>query len=224
MGSAPFKSSRGRVKVALPAHERELLARLMDDVGDLLADSADTAADTAAEASSTSVGDPDWAALEAALSAPPPQDPAVARLLPDGHREDPDLAQGFRRLTEHGLRERKRGGLVLAASALRRPEPVVLDRPEAAALLKGLTDVRLVVAERLGLRTDEDAERLHEALQAAVRRGGFGRPAESVEPVETVEPVEPGGRPEPTEPDWIGAAAIYDALTWWQESLVSALR
>jgi hypothetical protein len=198
MGSGPFKAGRGRVKVALAAVERELLARLLDDVAGLLAESADTAA----QASATSPGDSDWAVLEAALSAPPPQDPAVARLLPDGNRDDPELAQGFRRLTEHGLRERKRGGLSLAAAALRRPEPVVLDRSEAGALLKGLTDVRLVVAERLGLRTDEDTERLHDALRDAAHSSDRGEPAEE---------------------DWIGAAAIYDALTWWQESLVSAL-
>ena len=199
MGSAPFKSSRGRVKVALEAQERELLARLMDDVVGLLTENEQTSA----EAASISPGESDWAVLEAALSAPPPKDPAVARLLPDGNRQDPELAQGFRRLTEHGLRERKRGGLSLAATALRRPEPVVLDQAEAGALLKGMTDVRLVVAERLGLRTDEDAERLHDALRDAAHRAARG---------------------EQVDEDWIGAAAIYDALTWWQESLVSALR
>jgi len=199
MGSAPFKSSRGRVKVALEAQERELLARLMDDVVGLLTENEQTSA----EAASISPGESDWAVLEAALSVPPPKDPAVARLLPDGNRQDPELAQGFRRLTEHGLRERKRGGLSLAATALRRPEPVVLDQAEAGALLKGMTDVRLVVAERLGLRTDEDAERLHDALRDAAHRAARG---------------------EQVDEDWIGAAAIYDALTWWQESLVSALR
>ncbi len=199
MGSGPFKASRGRVKVALEDDERELVARLMDDVAGMLAENEDSAA----QASATSSGDSDWAMLEAALSVPPPQDPAVARLLPDGNRDDPELAQGFRRLTEHGLRERKRGGLSLAAAALRRPDPVVLDRSEAGALLKGLTDVRLVVAERLGLRTDEDAERLHDALREAALRTAGG---------------------EPVDEPWIGLAAIYDALTWWQESLVSALR
>jgi len=199
MAFAPFKSSRGRVKVALEAQDRELLARLMDDVAEMLTESEQASA----EASSISAGESDWAVLEAALSAPPPKDPAVARLLPDGNRQDQELAQGFRRLTEHGLRERKRGGLSLAATALRRPDPVVLDQAEAGALLKGMTDVRLVVAEQLGLRTDEDAERLQDALRDAAHRAARG---------------------ERIDEDWIGIAAIYDALTWWQESLVSALR
>jgi hypothetical protein len=132
----------------------------------------------------------------------------VARLLPEGNREDADLAEGFRRLTEHGLRERKRTGLETAAAALRRTEPVVLDKPEAAALLKGLTDVRLVIAERIGLHTDEDAEMLHAALQLATRQALEG---------------DDGGRDEEQQ-EWLGAAALYDALTWWQESLVGALR
>jgi hypothetical protein len=201
VGHQPFKRSHGRVKVALQQQERELLARLLDDVSRLLDASAEQAPTTAA-------GDSDWAVLEAALSAPPPQDPAVARLLPEGNREDADLAEGFRRLTEHGLRERKRTGLETAAAALRRTEPVVLDKPEAAALLKGLTDVRLVIAERIGLHTDEDAEMLHAALQLATRQALEG---------------DDGGRDEEQQ-EWLGAAALYDALTWWQESLVGALR
>ena len=135
------------------------------------------------------------AALEAQLSPPPPSDPAVARLLPEGNRDDPELAAGYRRLSEHGLRDRKRAGLGLAATALARREPVVLDADEALALLKALTDVRLVLAERLGVRTDADAEALHAALDQA---------ADLADPR-------------------TAAAALYDALTWWQESLVSAL-
>jgi hypothetical protein len=198
MGHQPFKRSRGRVKVALESQERELLARLLDDVSGLLDESA-------AQAPTTSAADSEWAVLEAAFSAPAPQDPAVARLLPDGHRDDPELAESYRRLTEHGLRQRKRIGLQTAAAALRRTEPVVLDDPEAAALLKGLTDIRLVIAERIGLRTDEDAEGLHVALRDAGRR--------ALE----------GGEMDEEQREWLGAAALYDALTWWQESLVGAL-
>ena len=36
-----------------------------------------------------------------------PPDPALERLLPTANREDPATAAEFRRLTEHGLRERK---------------------------------------------------------------------------------------------------------------------
>jgi Domain of unknown function (DUF2017) len=197
----PFRRTRAGVRVQLDEYERALLARLLEDVDGLLA--ADAAEREAMPGDGGPAGSLDGgpagsvddvlAALEAALSSPPPSDPAVARLLPEGHREDPELAAGFRRLTEHGLRERKRAALDLASSALGRPEPVLLDDGEAVALLKGLTDVRLVLAERLGLKTDEDAELLHAVVSAG--------------------PADPRA----------AAAALYDALTWWQESLVSAL-
>lgn len=191
----PFRRTRTGIRVQLVTEERALLARLLDDVEGLLAQDAaqrDAGASASAGVSEAEV----LAQLEAALTPPPPADPAVARLLPDGHRDDPELAAGYRRLTESGLRERKRAGLDRAATALVRNDPVVLDAEEAMALLKGLTDVRLVLAERLGLHTDEDAEALHHALAASY---GSDSPR-------------------------LAAAALYDALTWWQESLVSTLR
>ena len=226
--AAPFRRTRAGIRVQLDRGERSLLAHLLDDVDGLLAqDAAERGGVPGAEGDGDADGDGSGpgagsragagsgegaaraggtaesgsdadvlAALEASLTVPPPDDPAVARLLPPGHRDDDELAEGFRRMTEDGLRERKRAGLELASAALGRPDPVVLDRSEAAALLKGMTDVRLVLAERLGLRTDEDAERLHTVLLTA---SDFDDPR-------------------------VAAAALYDALTWWQESLVTTLR
>jgi hypothetical protein len=183
-------------------HERAVLAQLLRDVGRLLEDSAGPAAGVPTTEADPAGMNPDltepgvdWAALESSLAAPPPDDPAVARLLPDAHRDDPAAAESFRRLTEQGLRERKRTGLERAATALVRDQPVKLTPDEAQALLKGLTDVRLVLAERLGLRSDEDAELLHHALRSGA----------------------------PLDDEWVHAAAVYDALTWWQETLVAAL-
>jgi Domain of unknown function (DUF2017) len=137
-----------------------------------------------------------WASLEADVAVEPPADPAVARLLPDASRDDPELAQSFRRLTEQDLRERKRDSLGLAAAALRRRAPVVLDDSEAQALLKGLTDVRLVLAERLGIATDEDAEFLHAALAAGAGQG---------------------------QQEWAKAGELYEVVTYLQEELVHTL-
>ncbi|MDQ1286671.1 MAG: hypothetical protein QG622_236 [Actinomycetota bacterium] len=194
----PFRRIRAGIRVQLEAPERALLARLLDDVGGLLDEEA-TRRDGLPSGGGAPGGDPSddvLAALEASLTMPPPEDPAIARLLPDGNRDDPELAAGYRRLTEHGLRERKRAGLGMAAEALSRDAPVVLTSDEVPALLKGLTDVRLVLAERLGLRTDEDVEELHRALTRAN---------------------------DPEDPR-TAVAAIYDALTWWQESLIAVLR
>lgn len=135
-----------------------------------------------------------------------PDDPAVARLLPDANREDPALAEEFRRLTEHGLRRRKQEALALAAAALRRAEePVVLTVEEAQALAKGMTDIRLVLAERLGIRTDEDAQALGE-VAAAVARYRASEAGESDE-----------------AEAWASAVVLYEELTGLQEDLVKAL-
>ena len=61
-------------------------------------------------------------------------------------------------------------------------------------MLKALTDVRLVLGERMGLRTDEDVE----VLDAAA---------------EHLDPDDPLGY----------ALAVYDFLTWLQETLASAM-
>ena len=129
-----------------------------------------------------------------------PRDPALERLLPTAHRDDPAMAEEFRRLTEHGLRERKTANLATAIAALvardkgRDGDKVRLDQEQAQAMVVALTDVRLLLGERLGLRTDEDAEALHERLEAA------------------------------SEDDHeLYLAAYYDFMTWLQESLTQAL-
>jgi Domain of unknown function (DUF2017) len=125
-----------------------------------------------------------------------PRDPALERLLPTAHREDPAMAAEFRRLTEHGLRERKTANLATAIAALRGADEdkVSLDQEQAQAMVVALTDVRLLLGERLGLRTDEDADALQDRLEAASE----------------------------DDPE-LYLAAYYDFMTWLQESLTQAL-
>ncbi len=123
------------------------------------------------------------------------RDPALERLLPAGHREDSQAAAEFRRLTEDGLRRTKAGRLEAAIRALRAgPDTVELDQAGALAMVVALTDVRLVLGERLGLREDDDVDRL-DAL------------------VVELDPGDPIAH----------AAAVYDFLTWLQESLAHSL-
>jgi len=84
-----------------------------------------------------------------------PDDPVLARLLPDGYRDDPDAAQEFRRFTESALRSAK----VESAQTLLRTLPagggrVKLNAEQAEAWLRSLNDVRLALGVRLGV-TDE---------------------------------------------------------------------
>ncbi len=124
------------------------------------------------------------------------RDPALDRLLPSAHRGDDQVAAEFRRLTEEGLRQRKSGNLDVALGALSAAyhDRVSLDGQQAPAFLMALTDVRLLLAERMGMRTEEDAEALHAAM-------------------ETLGDDEPLGY----------AMAWYDLLTWLQETLTHAL-
>ncbi len=127
------------------------------------------------------------------------RDPALDRLLPTAHRGDDQVAAEFRRLTEEGLRQRKSGNLDVALGALKAAgaasgDRVVLDGEQAPAFLMALTDVRLLLGERMGMRTEEDAARLHDAM-------------------ETIADDDPLGY----------ALAWYDFLTWMQESLTHAV-
>jgi hypothetical protein len=193
MASTFARARGGRVKVRLGDADRGVVAGLLEAVADLLEPGpAEAGAPGTAARDEQSL----LAQLEADLAVAPPTDPAVARLLPDGSRDDPELAQSYRRLTEQDLRERKRDSLGLAAAAMRRRAPVVLDDSEAQALLKGLTDVRLVLAERLGIATDEDAEFLHAALAAGAAQG---------------------------QQEWAKAAGLYEVVTYLQEELVHTL-
>ncbi len=91
---------------------------------------------------------------------PPPQDPALHRLLPDASR-DPELAAELRRYTEGELRITKVAKLRRLRVAIEQAEPDLVVVPsEAADVAAALTDVRLVLGSRLGLETDEQAEDL----------------------------------------------------------------
>lgn len=103
------------------------------------------------------------------------EDPAIARLVPDAYRDDPEAAAEFRRLTQDDLLDRRRDDAAAVLSSLRRDgvtlRPEDVDRADAetafvieldaavlAAWLRTLTSVRLVMATRLGIVSDEDQD------------------------------------------------------------------
>ena len=86
-----------------------------------------------------------------------PSDPALARLLPDAYRDDPEASGEFRRYTEQGLRS---GKVAAARTVLATLPPkggrVRLSGPEAQAWLRALNDVRLALGVRLEVTEDFD--------------------------------------------------------------------
>lgn len=86
-----------------------------------------------------------------------PDDPILARLLPDGYRDDRDAAQDFRRFTESGLRSAKVAAAQTVLSTLPPGGGRIRLSPEQAEVwLRALNDVRLALGVRLGITDDFD--------------------------------------------------------------------
>jgi hypothetical protein len=101
-----------------------------------------------------------------------PDDPVLARLLPDAYREDPDASAEFRRYTEESLRSGKiNSAQAVLASLPAEGGEVVLSEPECQQWLWALNDVRLALGVRLGI-TDEN-EDLTEGLSADEPRAAY---------------------------------------------------
>jgi hypothetical protein len=84
-------------------------------------------------------------------------DPVIARLLPDGHRADPELAADYRELTESSLRSGKADDLAMVRATL--PDgggEVRLDADQAAAWLRTSNDLRLALGTRLDVTDDTE--------------------------------------------------------------------
>lgn len=158
----PFRRRRrGGLVATFEAGEAQLLASLAGQVVELLRDR---------NGPSESDADPLASALGLGGPSLPPEDPVLQRLLPDAYRDDAEDAAEFRRLTERSLTATKvghaealigslvDGGLEVGAPVDDAPAvEVELDPAAAQSWLRSLTDVRLSLAVRLGIETDEDA-------------------------------------------------------------------
>jgi len=196
-----FKRKGGRFVARLETLERELVVDLLRQTRDFLAPPPREPTGDPFDDLVARLGLPKLADSGAAAAAEVPRDPAMERLLPAAHREDPAMAAEFRRLTEHGLRERKAANLATAIAVLMGADgdKVGLDQEQAQAMVVALTDVRLLLGERLGLRTDDDADDLQDRLEAAAEEDAAD------------------------DDPQLYLAAYYDFMTWLQESLTQAL-
>ena len=102
-----------------------------------------------------------------------PDDPVLARLLPDAYPDDPAAAGEFRRYTESGLRS----GKVAAARTVLDTLPegggrVRLSAEQAQAWLRSLNDIRLALGVRLEVTEDRDAM-LERASQGGPHAAGL---------------------------------------------------
>ncbi|WP_415856350.1 DUF2017 domain-containing protein [Sinomonas sp. G460-2] len=144
----PFTYGRRGISGRFEDAERELLRGLFRDVVALL------------EPDDAPEEDPLAALVGISPDATEPEDPALLRLLPNVSKDDDEETREFRRLTERSLREGKAGALRAASLGLESRD-VLLDDAGAEHWATALTDVRLVLAERLGIHSEQDAERIH---------------------------------------------------------------
>jgi len=92
----------------------------------------------------------------------PGDDPAFSRLLPDAYPEDADASAEFRRFTSEEIVQRKIENARTVIASLASPDArgrVPLDQASAQCWLRTLTDLRLVLATRLGIERDGDEGR-----------------------------------------------------------------
>ncbi|WP_332642433.1 DUF2017 domain-containing protein [Aeromicrobium sp.] len=170
----PFKRRRkGGMTAVFTSAEAHLLANLAGQVVELLRDRNGAAESDA---------DPLAVQLGMGASAVPPEDPVLARLLPDAYRSSEEDSGEFRRLTERSLTSTKvhhaevliesliDGGLTFATQIEDEGADieVELNADAVQSWLKSLTDIRLSLAVRLGIENEEDAMLVGESADEAI--------------------------------------------------------
>jgi Domain of unknown function (DUF2017) len=139
----------GGASVWLSAGEATLLRTLIAPVMELLGGSSDKPADVLDD-------------LESAFSDERPQtpeDPVLARLLPDAYQDDPAAADEFRKYTESSLRESKKYFAQTMLDTLpAKGGRVKLTGDQARDWLRALNDVRLMFGVRLEVTEDFEGQ------------------------------------------------------------------
>jgi Domain of unknown function (DUF2017) len=176
-----FRRSSGGVRTKFDAPEAALLRSLIEQVMSLLDEADEGRTDPEPEPGrvipgrdagpghpdeilDSSVHDiPTSAELDAMMGFSPrtraPLDPALARLLPDAYRDDPDASGEFRRYTEQSLRSAKQEVAQTVLDTLPADGgPVKLSREQAQSWLRALNDVRITLGVRLGVTEEFEDE------------------------------------------------------------------
>jgi len=200
-----FKVRQDRFVARVDEGERAVVASVVADVLELLGAPRPDEEPAAADRTAPVADEPGELPRLRTDTPPPPDDPAVLRLLPDASRDDPSLAAEFRRLTEDDLRAQKVDRLerlwqsLTAPGGGRRHDELVVPARDAPAFAAALTDVRLVLAERLDVHTDAEADAMYAVLGETP-------------------PSAPAARGDHETRRYL--VSVYGALTWLQESLV----
>ena len=164
--AAAFRAVPGGAAAHFEQAQAGVIRSLVSQIAELVTadseldglDADDAIAEPFLDQPDSGLGDDLEAQLGLSSHAQPPDDPVLARLLPDGYSEDPDASAEFRRYTEESLRS---GKVASAQTVLASLPPgggeVRLSEPECQQWLRALNDVRLALSVRLGI-TDENED------------------------------------------------------------------
>jgi hypothetical protein len=141
-----FKSGLGgNLTLNLDNAELGVLSQLFDQMVELLEEPGDESA-----------ADPLAQLLNMSGSTQISDDPALARLFPDGYSDDEHASADFRRFTEQDLRAQKVVALATVLGTLSDwSGKAIVSQQQAQDWLKALNDLRLVLGTRLEI-TDAD--------------------------------------------------------------------
>lgn len=129
----------GGITISLEAAEREVLGQLFDQMRQLLH-----------ELNAQETSDPLEAMLGMNGSTQISDDPALARLFPNGYSDDEHASADFRRFTEQDLRQQKIAALSDVRENLNDHEnPTTVSPQQAQSWLKAVNDLRLVLGTRM---------------------------------------------------------------------------
>lgn len=185
MGAHFRRTRKGGIAVAFGQRETALLRSMVTDL-ETLVGSVEAGPDEE-DGGSAAGGDPLAASLGIGTSTSAPSDPALARLFPDGYTDDDEGSADFRRYTQLGLRDARQARIAVVLDTLSAGTPSagtrsagtrsatgrqVLDTAQAEAWLGVLTDLRLVLGERLEVTEDLD-ELLAGLAEDDPRRSGL---------------------------------------------------
>ncbi|MDR1767344.1 MAG: DUF2017 domain-containing protein [Propionibacteriaceae bacterium] len=145
-----FSREGQSLRLRLSTYEAAILTSMVEQVAGLL------------EGDAPLGGDDPFARWQAEL-APPVEldfsDPVIARLFPEAYPSDQSASDEFRRLTLAGQRQQRLDDAAVVLEALRgaNGRRLTIASGQAEAWLKTLTAVRLSLAIRLEIDTEDDA-------------------------------------------------------------------
>ena len=144
-----FKSELGgKLTLKLDAAEQGVLSQLFEQMAELL------------DAPENELGiDPLAQLLNMTGSTQISDDPALARLFPDGYSDDEHASADFRRFTEQDLRAQKQAALATVQGTLGDWNgKVTITDQQAQEWLKALNDLRLVLGTRLEISDEAETD------------------------------------------------------------------